>query len=68
MDKIEVGDIVAVNFHAQGFTMTRRAEVVNTPLEGELLPVWVIKDLETTNKSVSVISEPCTVTLLEKAK
>jgi hypothetical protein len=56
--KIIEGDIVLVNFHNIGWTLSGRAKVLNVPrATGES---WHIKDLETGD--IHYISEGCTVT------
>ena len=62
-DRIEVSDIVHVDFNGAQFTLCHSAEVINIPqATGDS---WIFKDNAT--GSMHYVSEGCTVTLLEKA-
>ncbi len=60
--KIEIGDIVSVNFNGAQFTLCHRAKVFNIPhMTGDS---WIVKDLD--DDKIHYISELCTITLLIK--
>jgi len=61
---IEVNDIVCVNFNNSQYTLCKRAMVLYVPLSsGES---WIFRDEE--NGVIHMVSEPCTVSLVEKYK
>lgn len=58
-ERIEVGDLVSVNFNGAQMTLTTDAEVLYTPqATGDS---WVFKDRNTL--AVHYVSEGCTITL-----
>jgi len=59
---ITKNDIVVVNFNNVQYTLCKRAKVIYTPAEAG--DSWVFEDLD--NSKIHYVSEPCTVTLLEK--
>jgi len=62
-DRIEIGDIVCVNFNNAQYTLAPKARVEYIPCAtGDS---WIFKDLD--NGKVHYVSEGCTVTLKEKA-
>lgn len=63
MDKrIEIGDIVRVNFNNAMTTLCHRARVIYIPTDhGDS---WIFDDLD--KDGFHYVSEPCTVTLLKK--
>ncbi len=64
-DKIEINDIVSVNFNNSQFTHFSRATVLYIPCAtGDS---WIFKSCAAV-PTISYISEGCTVTLLEKEK
>ena len=69
-DRIEVGDIVAVNINGSQMTVTHKAEVLSIPCAAG--DSWIFKnipnDLGMNNKTINYVSEGCTVTLLEKGE
>ena len=60
--KIEIGDIVRVNFNNSMFTLCDRAMVMYIPNGQE--DSWIVNDLD--KDGFHYISEPCTVTLIKK--
>lgn len=61
MNKIEPGDVVSVNFHAQAYTLTPRAVVLKRPeWKGDN---WLFED--TASGSIHYVTEPCTITLID---
>lgn len=61
---IEPGDLVAIDFCAAGFTLTRGARVLSVPTQpGE---AWVFRDEHTPSKKILYITEGCTITLMKK--
>lgn len=63
-DRIEVGDIVVVNFNGSRYTLCSRAEVLNIPCAtGDS---WVFK--ETESGMIHYVSEGCTISLLQKGE
>lgn len=62
---IEIGDIVSVNFNNVQYTLISSGEVIAMPFgPGDS---WIFKDLMK-DGTIHYVSEPCTVTLLEKSK
>lgn len=62
ISKIEIGDTVRVNFNNAQITLFHRAYVKHKPLyPGDS---WVFYDLD--KDETHYVSEPCTITLLEK--
>lgn len=60
-DKIEVGDIVVVNFNNAQYTLCSRAIVLYVPVAtGDS---WIFKD---SIGKLHYVSEGCTITLLQK--
>jgi len=63
-NKIEIGDIVTVNFNCARLTLAHRAEVLYIPCAtGDS---WIFKAL--TDNSIHYVSEGCTLSLVEKAQ
>lgn len=61
-NKIEIGDIVHVDFHCAHFTLCHEAEVLYIPCTtGDS---WIFKNLQ--NNQIHYVSEGCTITLLRK--
>ena len=61
-DRIEVNDIVCVNFNLAQNTLTHSARVLALPMAtGDS---WIFKDLN--SELIHYVSEGCTVTLLRK--
>ena len=60
-NRIEVGDIVCVDFNNAQFTLCKKGEVLHILPNG-----WIIKDEETGR--IHDISEGCTVSLIKKGE
>lgn len=57
-EPIKVGDIVIVNFHNCGFTLSSNATVLGRPCAtGDS---WIFKDND--SMDIHYVSEPCTIT------
>ena len=57
-NKLEIGDVVSVNFNNAQYTLAARAEVIYMPCStGD---GWIFKDLD--NGKTHYVSEGCTVT------
>ena len=67
-NKIEKGDIVAVNFNCSQYTFLSFAKVLNVPCAtGDS---WIFEDLQAEGQDIAKIhyvSEGCTITLREKS-
>ena len=60
--KIQIDDIVCVNFNNAQFTLCQEARVLHVPSQpGDS---WIFLDLETLK--LHYVSEPCTVTLIKR--
>ena len=58
-NKIEIGDIVDINFHASQFTLCSDALVLKTPSDS-LGGYWVVRESRT--GQLHYVAEACTIT------
>jgi hypothetical protein len=61
-NRIEVGDIVSVNFNGSKYTLTGKAEVL--AIACATGDSWIFKDVST--DKILYVSEGCTIELLKK--
>lgn len=60
--KLELTDVVSVNFHGSKFTLCRKAILIKFPVG--VGDSWVFKDVDT--NQIHYISEGCTVTSIKE--
>ena len=60
--KLELTDVVSVNFHRSKFTLCRKAILIKFPTTAG--DNWIFKDVDT--NQIHYISEGCTVTSIKE--
>ena len=61
-NRIEVGDVVSVNFHNIQFTLCFRAKVEYVPCS--MCDGWIFRDVNT--NEIHYVSEGCTITKIQE--